>query len=143
MPYCTLSCFLFQFSKFFFAQNSCFNHNLNNTISLILLDKLNKAERLVYTTQSSRYEGVFDDNFSSKPYVMTPSSEPSRQDSSDQGSQHMVLFRIYKNYPLLSPNTPFYLELCYGNITIYIIITFKAIQLSFLMITHCECHSGL
>ena len=31
-------------------------------------------------------------------------------DSSDEGSQHMFLCRIYKNYPFLSPNTPSYLE---------------------------------
>ena len=28
-----------------------------------------------------------------------PSSEPSRRDSSDEGPQHMFLFRINKNYP--------------------------------------------
>ena len=38
-----------------------------------------------------------------------PSSEPSRRDGSDEGSQHMFLCRINKNYPLLSPNTPSYL----------------------------------
>ena len=41
---------------------------------------------------------------------VTPSSQPSLRDSSDEGSQH-VLCRINKNYPLLSPNTPSYLEL--------------------------------
>ena len=40
-----------------------------------------------------------------------PSSELSRRDGSDEGSQHMVLCRINKNYPSLSPNTPSYLEL--------------------------------
>ena len=43
-----------------------------------------------------------------------PSSEPSRADGSDEGSQHLVLCRINKNYSLLSPNTPSYLELCKG-----------------------------
>ena len=41
-----------------------------------------------------------------------PSSELSCQDGSDEGSQHTFLCRINKNYPLLSPNTPSYLELC-------------------------------
>ena len=40
-----------------------------------------------------------------------PPSELFCRDSSDKGSQHMVLCRIHKNYPLLSPNTPSYLEL--------------------------------
>ena len=40
-----------------------------------------------------------------------PSSEPSRQDGSDEGSQHTFLWRINKNHPLLSPNTLSYLEL--------------------------------
>ena len=36
----------------------------------------------------------------------------SHQDGSDEGSQHMFLCRINKNYLLLSPNTPTNLELC-------------------------------
>ena len=40
-----------------------------------------------------------------------PSFELSRQDGSDEGSQHMFLCRINKNYPYLSPNTPSLLEL--------------------------------
>ena len=28
-----------------------------------------------------------------------PSSEPSREDGSDEGSQHMVLYRINKKHP--------------------------------------------
>ena len=44
-----------------------------------------------------------------------PSSEPSRRDGSDEGSQLMFLRRMNKNYPLLSlkiiPYYPSYLEL--------------------------------
>ena len=40
-----------------------------------------------------------------------PSSEPSRQDDSDEWSQHMVLMRNKKNYLELSSNSPSYLEL--------------------------------
>ena len=36
-----------------------------------------------------------------------PSSEPSHGD----GSEHMLLCRINKNYPQLPPNTPAYLEI--------------------------------
>ena len=32
-----------------------------------------------------------------------PSSEPSQQDGSDEGSQHMVLMRNKKNYPQILP----------------------------------------
>ena len=45
-----------------------------------------------------------------------PSTEPSCQDGSDEGSQHRFLCRTNKNYPLLLPNTPSYLELCHYNI---------------------------
>ena len=41
-----------------------------------------------------------------------PSSGPSHRDGSDEGSQHMFISRTNKNYPLLSSNTPSYLELC-------------------------------
>ena len=47
--------------------------------------------------------------------MLWPSSEQSHQDSSYEGLQHMVLCRINKNYLLLSPNTPSYLELCKCN----------------------------
>ena len=41
-----------------------------------------------------------------------PSSEPSHQDSSDEGSQHMFFYaEITKIYTLLLPNTPSNLEL--------------------------------
>ena len=40
-----------------------------------------------------------------------PWSEPSCRDGSDEGLQHMFSCRINKNYSLLSPNTPSYLEL--------------------------------
>ena len=33
-----------------------------------------------------------------------PSSEPSRQDGSDEGSQHMVSIRSKKNYPTIVQN---------------------------------------
>ena len=39
-----------------------------------------------------------------------PSCEPSHWDGSDDGSQLMFFCRINKKYPLLSPNTPSYLE---------------------------------
>ena len=41
-----------------------------------------------------------------KTICCDPSSEPPRQDGSDEGSQHMFLCRINKKFPLLSPNTP-------------------------------------
>ena len=44
-----------------------------------------------------------------------PSSEPSRSDGSDEGLQHMFLCRFNQNYPLLSSNAPFHLELCIGK----------------------------
>ena len=47
-----------------------------------------------------------------KTVYCDPSSELSRQDDSDTGSQHMVLCRINKNYPSLSSNTHSYPELC-------------------------------
>ena len=54
--------------------------------------------------------------FSTKPYDETlhlnPSSKPSEQEGSDEGSQQMFLCKINKNYPLLSSNTTSYLELC-------------------------------
>ena len=34
-----------------------------------------------------------------KTICSDPSSEPSRRDGSDEGSQHMFLCRINKNYP--------------------------------------------
>ena len=48
-----------------------------------------------------------------KNICCVPSSEPSQRDSSDEGSQHMVLMRNKKNYPRKSSNTPSCLELCY------------------------------
>ena len=47
------------------------------------------------------YLMIIQDNFSSfsmEPYVGAPSSEPSR-DGSDEGSQHVFLCRIDKDYP--------------------------------------------
>ena len=41
-----------------------------------------------------------------------PSLELSRQDGSNEGSQHMILLRNKKNYLLNSGHTPSYLELC-------------------------------
>ena len=58
---------------------------------------------------------IIRDSFCSfwlKTLCCYPSSEPSRQDGSDEGSQHTVSFRNKKNYPELSSNTPSYLELC-------------------------------
>ena len=46
-----------------------------------------------------------------KTICYDPSSEPSHRDDSDEVSQHMLLCRINKNHPLLSPNIPSYLEL--------------------------------
>ena len=40
-----------------------------------------------------------------------PSSEPSPQDGSDEGSKHMFLCQINQNYPELPSSTPSYLEL--------------------------------
>ena len=57
---------------------------------------------MCYGGQSSREEGVFDDNFS---YF---SSEPCIR------GHNIFLCRINKNYPSLSPNTPSYLKLCEG-----------------------------
>ena len=66
--------------------------------------------------QSSRQEGVVDDKFSyfsSEPHVVTPHLNQlvTRRVSSDEGSQHMFLCRIKKNYPYLSPKITSYLEL--------------------------------
>ena len=36
----------------------------------------------------------------------------SHRDSSDEGSQHMILWRINKSYPYLLPNTLSYLNVC-------------------------------
>ena len=52
--------------------------------------------------------------FCIKAYAVTPSSEPSRRDGSDEGSQHMVSMRNKKK---LSSSTPSYLELCLTNNT--------------------------
>ena len=41
-----------------------------------------------------------------------PSSEPSCEDGSDEGSQNIFLCRVNKNHPYLSPNTNSYLVLC-------------------------------
>ena len=48
------------------------------------------------------HEGVFDDNFILfliETICCDPSSEPSHRDGSDEGSHHMFLWRINKNYP--------------------------------------------
>ena len=37
--------------------------------------------------------------FSTKPYVVTPHLNRLIEDGSDEGSQHMFLYRINKNYP--------------------------------------------
>ena len=49
-----------------------------------------------------KYLVIIRDNFLSvlhKNLCCDPSSEPSRQDSSDEGSQHRVSMRNKKNYP--------------------------------------------
>ena len=46
--------------------------------------------------------------FSSKPYVVTPSSEPSRRDGSDEGSRPMFFMQNEQKLSL-SPNTLSYL----------------------------------
>ena len=53
-------------------------------------------------------------SFSSKPHVVTPHLNRLVEtvQGSDEGSQHMFLCRINRNYPLLSTNTPSHLELC-------------------------------
>ena len=61
------------------------------------------------------YLVVIRDNFCKfwkKNIFCDPSSEPSRWDGSDEGSQHMVSLRNKKNNPELSSNTLSYLELC-------------------------------
>ena len=48
------------------------------------------------------YFVIIRDNFCqfcTKNLCCDPSSDPSRQDSSDEGSQHMVSIRNKKNYP--------------------------------------------
>ena len=70
--------------------------NLQGSLN-ISLDNLH-----VVLTQSYRYEGVFDDNFFLfliETISCDPSSEPSRRDGSDEGSQPMFLCRNNKNYP--------------------------------------------
>ena len=69
------------------------------------------TERIFYRALDKK--GVFDDNFF-RIFHLNNCCDPSSELSchgSDEGSQHMFLYRINKNYPLLSPNTPSYLEL--------------------------------
>ena len=58
-----------------------------------------------------------------------PSSEPSRQDGSDEGSQHMFLCRINKIHLLLSPNTPSDLELffCFFVVVVFVFVSFCSV----------------
>ena len=72
-----------------------------------------------------------------KTICCDPSSEPSRRDGSDEGSQHMVLCRINKNYPSLSPNTPSYLELRFGEQCVAETMEYKR------RITSCFCDGFL
>ena len=50
-------------------------------------------------------------HISLQPYVVTPRLNLLIENGSDEGSQHMVLCRNNKKYPLLSSNTPYYQEL--------------------------------
>ena len=61
---------------------------------VLYVNVLNLTEIIANRIKSSRLEGVFDDNFSyfsSKPYVVTPSSELCHRDGSDEGSQHVYM----------------------------------------------------
>ena len=54
------------------------------------------------------YLQIIRDNFSYfsiKPLVVTPSSEPSHRDSSDEGSQPMFLCRINKNHLIMTKHS--------------------------------------
>ena len=53
-----------------------------------------------------------------KKHILCPSLEPSHQDRSNEGSQHMFSWRNKKNYRRIIFNTPSYQELCSGNIKI-------------------------
>ena len=45
-----------------------------------------------------------------------PSSEPSHQDNSDEGSQYMFSMRYKKNYPSIIIKYSSYLELCHIHV---------------------------
>ena len=57
---------------------------------------------------------IIKDNFVAlhRNICCDPSSEPSQQDGSDEGSQHIVSMRYKNKYPQLSSNTLSYLQLC-------------------------------
>ena len=64
---------------------------------------------IVKKMENRALEGVFGDNMGyfllilHKTLCCDPSSEPSCQDGSDEGSQQMVLMRIKKNYHQILP----------------------------------------
>ena len=101
-------------------QNKCWTHGLVGSL-------LKVHGRFILFGQSSRWEGVFDDNQKifflishwnnmSWPLIRTvskniccgPSSDLTR---SDEGPQHMFLWRIKQNYRYILSKSPFYLEL--------------------------------
>ena len=53
--------------------------------------------------------------FSITKHICDQTSEPSRRDGSNEGSQHMFSLRNKKNYLCMILNTTSYLEDCYSN----------------------------
>ena len=69
------------------------------SVSNVIYHKFSHFQIFAFYTLNGKNVNVMFELFLIETICCDPSSESSHRDSSDEGTQHMVLWRINKNYP--------------------------------------------